>query len=142
MSDDLKHLETIAHELLKSFDIQAPPVPIESMLQNPKAGMWDEVDVNQLSGTFLSIKDQYAPRMSLARLLARHVASSEWGKQRGLLDIFKRNEEMIRAFARMIIMPASMINEMTFSNRNPMSISQEFEVPEDDARQRLLELSG
>ena len=140
--DDLKRLEAITHELMESFDIHAPPVPIESMLQHPKTGMWDEVDVNQLSGTFLSIKDQYSPRMSLARLLARHIATSEWGKQRGLYQIVKQNEELLRAFARMIIMPAPMVEGMTASSRNPMTISQEFEAPEEDARQRLLELFG
>jgi hypothetical protein len=140
--DDLKRLEKIATELIELFEVHAPPVPIESMLQHPKAGMWDEVDVNQLSGTFLSIKDQFSPRMSLARLLARHIATSDWGKQRGLYDIIKQNEEMLRAFARMLIMPAPMVEGMTISNRNSLTVSLEFEAPEEDARQRLLELFG
>ncbi|MDZ4670330.1 MAG: hypothetical protein SH821_05630 [Phototrophicales bacterium] len=138
--DNLHRLEEIAHELIESFDIHAPPVPIETMLQHPKSGMWDEVDVNQLSGTFLSIKDQYSPRMSLARLLARHVATSTWGKERGVFDMVKKDEELLRAFARMIIMPATMVRGLTASARNSMSLSTEFEAPEEDARQRLLEL--
>ena len=142
MDDNLQRLEEIAHELIESFDVHAPPVPIESMLQHPKNGMWEEVDVNQLSGTFLSIKDQYSPRMSLARLLARHIATSDWGKKRGLLEIVKKDEELLRSFARMIVMPAVMVRGMTASARNPMNLSTEFEAPEDDARQRILELFG
>lgn len=140
--DNLQRLEEIAHELMDVFEVHAPPVPIESMLQHPKQGMWEEVDVNQLSGTFLSIKDQYSPRMSLARLLARHIATSQWGKDRGILDIIKKDEDVLRAFARMIVMPSVMVKGLTASSRNPMSLSTEFEAPEDDARQRLLELFG
>lgn len=140
--DNLQRLEEIAEELMDVFEVHAPPVPIESMLQHPKVGMWDEVDVNQLSGTFLSIKDQYSPRMSLARLLARHIATSDWGKERGILDIIKKDEERLRAFARMIVMPATMVKGLTASSRNPMTLSAEFEAPEEDARQRLIELFG
>lgn len=138
--DDMQRLEEIATQLLDEFDVHAPPVPIESMLQHPKEGMWEDVDVNQLSGTFLSIKDQYSPRMSLARLLARHVAMSDWGKQKGLLELIRKNDEMLKTFARMIVMPANMIRGMTPSARNPMALSAEFEVPEEDVRQRLMEL--
>jgi len=138
--DDIQRLEEIARELLEAFEIHTPPVPIESMLQRPKEGMWEEVDINQLSGTFLSIKDQFSPRMSLARLLARHVAGSDWGKARGVLEILRRVEENIRAFARMIVMPADIVRGLSSGARNPTIMSLQFEVPEDDARQRLDEL--
>ncbi|GAB4313042.1 MAG: hypothetical protein Kow00117_05750 [Phototrophicales bacterium] len=139
---DLERLEQIAEELIKTFEIYAPPVPIETMLRDPKNNMWETVDVNQISGTFLSIRDQYSPRMSLARLLARHVATSPWGKARGLLDILRKDEENIKAFARMLIMPREMVNSLPGSARNPLAMTHEFEVPEEDASLRLAELDS
>jgi hypothetical protein len=139
-ADDLKLLEKITNELMEEFEIYAPPVPIETMLQKPNEGMWDEVDINQLSGSFLSIKDPFSPRASLARMLVRHVAGSDWGRERNLIEILRKDEELIHAFARMIIMPAEMVLGLRSGERNPTIIKMKFEVPEDDARQRLLEL--
>jgi hypothetical protein len=137
---DLKRLEEIAAELINTFDINTPPVPIESMLQHPKPDMWEEVDISKLSGGFLNIREYYSPRMSLARLLARHVIISQWGKERGLSEIM-RDEDMIYAFARMLIMPASMVNSLSSGARTPSAMSVHFEVPEEDARIRLQELA-
>ena len=137
---DKTHLETVATELLDTFEIGSPPVPIETMLQYPKADMWREVDINQLSGSFISVKEHYSPRMSLARLLARHVVSSAWGKQRGLFEL-RQDDSSIRAFARMLIMPVGMVKALSAGARTPTTMSMHFEVPEDDARLRLDELA-
>ncbi len=137
---DLSSLETVATEVIETFEIQAPPVPIESMLQHPRPGMWEEVDITKLSGGFLSVKDTYSPRMSLTRLLARHIVNSEWGRARQMHDMIK-TDAAIHAFARMLIMPASMVQALSKSARNPTTMSLHFEVPEDDARQRLIELT-
>jgi hypothetical protein len=138
--EQFKQLETIATELIGAFTIAAPPVPVESMLQKPLPEMWETVDITQLSGTFLSIRDHYSPRMSLARLLARHAAVSAWGKQRGLPALL-RDEDLLRAFARMLVMPAEMVNNLTSGARNAQAMSMHFEVPVDDARLRLQELA-
>lgn len=137
---DFTALEAIATEVIETFEIQAPPVPIESMLQHPLPGMWEEVDITKLSGGFLSIKDTYSPRMSLTRLLARHIVSSEWGRARHMHEMIK-TDSSIHAFARMLIMPLSMVRALSKSARNPTTMSLHFEVPEDDARQRLIELT-
>jgi hypothetical protein len=138
--DAYKRLEAITNEVMDAFDVHAPPVPVETMLQQPPESMWETVDVNQLSGTFLSIKDRFSPRMSLARLLARHIAKSAWGQARGVPELIGQDEDTIRAFARMLVMPEEMVSSMTSSARNPTVMSLEFEVPEDDARQRLAEM--
>lgn len=138
--NEIEHMETIAQEILEIFEVYAPPVPIELMLQHPRQGMWDEVDPSQLSGSFLSLKDRYSPRMSLARLLVRHVASSKWGREVGLFDIMQANIDYISNFARMLIMPRDMVLGLPTSNRNPMMMSNYFEVPPDDAEARLAEL--
>jgi hypothetical protein len=140
-SDDLKRLEAIAGELLKAFDVKAPPVPVESMLQKPPPGMWGEINVSQLTGSFLSVRDPYSPRMSMARLLARHVINCEWGRERGLPDLIK-SEEDVRTFSRMLVMPKTMIEAMTTGARNPVAMSMNFEVPEDDAQGRLIQIAA
>lgn len=137
---EIHPLEAIATELIDTFEIKAPPIPIESMLQHPKPDMWAEVDIAKLSGGFLNIKETYSPRMSLARLLARHVATSEWGKARELNTMI-RTEDQIAAFARMLIMPMNMVKALSSGARMPTTMSFHFEVPEEDARLRLVELA-
>jgi hypothetical protein len=138
---DLSPLETVASEVIETFEIKAPPVPIESMLQHPKPGMWEEVDIARLSIGFLSIKDAYSPRMSLTRLLARHVVHSEWGQAHNMQDMVKDDAD-VHAFARMLVMPLEMVRALSSSSRNPTTMSFHFEVPEEDARLRLMELSS
>jgi hypothetical protein len=140
-SEQLKILEAAASELVKAFDVKAPPVPVESMLQKPMPGMWQEMNVSQLTGSFLSVRDPYSPRVSMARLLARHAINCEWGQQRKLLEII-RSDEDVRTFARMVIMPREMIDLLTTGARNPVAMSMHFEVPEDDAQHRLMQIAS
>ena len=137
---DTERLEEIAQELCDIFEVYAPPVPIELMLRRPLPDMWEEVDVTQLSGSFLSVKERFSPRMSLARLLVRHIARSEWGAQHNLSNILS-DEDETNTFARMLLMPREMVNGLTDSMRNPKTMSIHFEVPESDAEERLLELA-
>ena len=139
--EKMQKLEAIAAEILQLFNIISPPVPIETMLQHPKENMWEELDVNQLSGSFLNIREYYSPRMSLARLLARHIASSPWGRERGMMSLMT-DEDTVRAFARMLIMPQEMVRNLSTAARNPTAMSMHFEVPEEDARMRLQEISN
>lgn len=136
---DKQAQEAIVQEICELFDVYAAPVPVEIMLQKPLDNLWDEVDVSQLSGTFLSIKERYSPRMSLARLLTRHIAQSEWGAERGMGALIGDKEAVTR-FARRLLMPEEMVTNLTSSTRNPKAMSMHFEVPEEDARQRLMDL--
>lgn len=138
---DLQHLEDIAAELLELYAIVAPPVPVELILQHPKDNLWGEVDISQLSGSFLNVREHYSPRMSMARLLARHVAYSEWGRARKVFEILKKDPKLIQIFARMLIMPYDMVMGLSSAARNPTAMSMHFEVPEEDARLRLQEMS-
>ncbi|MFW5691121.1 MAG: hypothetical protein ACOCXZ_01360 [Chloroflexota bacterium] len=140
-SEVMRRLEAAASALVAAFEIHAPPIPVETMLREPRPGMWETVDINKLSGTFMSLKDIYSPRMSLARMLVRHVVNSPWGSDHDLLALLRQDEHYVRAFARMLVMPREMIDSLTPNQRNPGTIAVEFEVPEDDARQRLAELS-
>jgi hypothetical protein len=134
---DMQALESIGRELIQLYDIVAPPIPIERMLQHPHPDMWEEVDMNDFSSTFLNVSTPYSPRMSLSRVLARQIAKSPWGEQRGMDE---DDERIIHSLARVIIMPANLIMEINEASRTPQLISLHFEVPEEDARLRLEEL--
>lgn len=138
---NIDKLEAIAAELIAEFDVDYIPVPIETIMQNPKDDMWDKVDITQLSGSFLSLKDPYSPRMSIARLLARHTASSPWGRERDLFNLLREGNNL-KNFARMLIMPKPLVEKLSEDERNPTPLSQQFEVPEDDVRIRLDEVFG
>ncbi|MEO0562561.1 MAG: hypothetical protein AAF125_10625 [Chloroflexota bacterium] len=138
---DNQTLEQVAMDLMGVFEINTPPIPIESMLQSPRENMWEEVDITHLSSSFLKVNDVYSPRMSLARMLARHVASSKWGEAHEVIPILK-DADQLYTFARMLIMPYNMVMELTTGARTPTAMSIHFEVPEEDARVRLVEITG
>jgi hypothetical protein len=137
-----EHLEEISAELITTFQIQYPPVPIEIMLQKPLPDMWAEVDITELSVGFLKSGGQYSPRMSLARLLAKHIVQSEWGSKRNMKAIIQQGDEqaLVRQFARMLIMPTAMVRSLSPSARTPQTMGIHFEVPEEDARLRMMDL--
>ena len=137
--DQLTVIEAGVKDLMSVFDVSGPPVPVEIMLQRPKAGMWKEINLSELSTAFINIKQRYSPRMSVARLLARNVCRSEWGTSRHL-DTIGGTDDGLRALARAILMPRSMIEALAPTGRTPIAMSMRFEVPEDDARTRLQEL--
>ena len=132
-------IETAISELMTAFDVTEPPVPVEIMLQRPKAGMWKEINLSELSTAFINIKQRYSPRMSVARLLARSAVRSEWGERHNLTDIGS-NDDGLRALARAILMPQSMMERLNAASRTPIAVSMRFEVPEEDAKQRLQDL--
>ncbi|MEP6984220.1 MAG: hypothetical protein ABI970_01380 [Chloroflexota bacterium] len=141
---DFDQLEKIASELIHTFEIEDPPVPIEIMLQRPKPDMWEEVNIADLSVGFLKTGGHYSPRMSLTRLLARHIIKSDWGDSRGLPAIMKQGkaDEVVNAFGRMLIMPQEMVKALSEGARTPITMSMHFEVPEEDAVLRLKEVFG
>jgi len=137
--DQLSVIEAAINELMAAFDVNDPPIPIEIMLQRPKAGMWKEVNLSELSTAFINVKQRYSPRMSVARLLARLACRSEWGDRHNLGTVGS-TDEGLRALARAVLMPRAMLDRLAPASRTPMAISMRFEVPEDDARQRLIDL--
>ncbi|MBL8131167.1 MAG: hypothetical protein JNL42_04860 [Anaerolineae bacterium] len=135
----LRTLERSVSELIDVFAVNAPPVPVERMLQDPRPGMWREIDISQISTGFLKITSPYSPRMSLARFLARMIAQCEWGQVRGVPNM-NDDVTLYQQFARMIVMPARMIEELRPDARTPQIMSVYFEVPEEDVRRRLEDL--
>src|SRR5260221_363599 len=134
-NDQIPVIEAAIAELMSAFEVTEPPVPVEIMLQRPKAGMWKEINLSELSTAFINIKQRYSPRMSVARLLARSAVRSEWGERNNLTAIGS-NDDGLRALARAILMPRNMIDRLSPASRTPIAISMRFEVPEEDARER------
>ena len=131
--------EAEVDDLLAAFDVEKPPVPVELILQRPRLGMWREVNLGDLSLSFITVTDPFSPRMAVARLLARYMCGSRWGETHGLRRYADSDDE-VRALARAVIMPRGMIVALGVEQHTPLDISARFEVPEADARQRLLDL--
>jgi hypothetical protein len=140
----MENLESIVRELMHMYEVTDGPIRVEQMLQSPRQGMWDEVDVSKMSTDFIKVTARYSPRMSMARLLARNIAKSQWGRERGLGELAdnEKHEELIRAFARMLVMPADMIARLQATSRTPYAVGAHFEVPEEEAALRLQELAA
>ncbi|MBK8025619.1 MAG: 16S rRNA (guanine(966)-N(2))-methyltransferase RsmD [Chloroflexi bacterium] len=137
----LSQLEILVDELIQQFAITSPPVPVERMLQDPKAGMWREIDIAQISMGFLKVTSPFSPRMSLARFLGRVIAQSDWAVSRGM-PFMTDDDPIFQKFARMIVMPARMIQALGPSDRTPQLMSTYFEVPLEDASLRLEDLKS
>ncbi len=136
---DFALLEKIASELIELFEVEAPPIPVEFMLQHPFPDMWEEVDISLASGSFMILDDPYRPRMSLARMLAKEVFTCNWGIERGLLP-HQNDKPMISAMARSLTMPKRMVMALAPSARVPELMSDYFEVPKKEAARRLDEI--
>jgi len=138
---DWARLESIVHELLNIYEVYAPPIPVEMILQTPRDGMWDELDITQISASFLQVGVGYSVRMPIARVLARHITRSDWGTSRGVSSSVV-DEQILPAFARMLVMPAHLVMELKQDSRTPDLLAAHFEVPVDDARLRLQDLQA
>ena len=132
-------METATNVLILAFDVSVPPVPVEIMLQRPKPGMWQQVNLSELSAAFINVRERHSPRMSIARLLVRYICRSTWGAEHNLSE-FQSDEQAIRACARTLLMPRDMMAKLDPMSREPFFVSNRFEVPEPDARLRLIDL--
>jgi hypothetical protein len=130
--------DAVVAELISAFDVERAPVPVELMLKRPRPGMWQEPNLGDLSLSFIQLSSPFSPRMSIARLLARHLCGCPWGEARGLRR--DHTDDEIRYLARAILMPAAMVAALPESQRDPLDLSVRFEVPEPDALARLQDL--
>ena len=130
-NEAIETIENAVHAMLEAFDVDAPPVPVDTMLQDPHEGLWEEVNVAEMSATFLSLHDRYSPRMSVVRLLARHVIRSAWGVEHGL-EVVRTDVEYLHRFARAIVIPRQLFEEAGIDPSDIGEISDCFEVPESD----------
>lgn len=134
---DYAALESIADELIAAFDVATPPVPIDTMMMTPRPGMWPKIDLSQLTLSFTSRGDRFAPRISIARLVVRQLVYTEWGKAHRLPELVGDDPTAIAEFGRIILMPQSLIDKMPPREQNPIGVAMSFMVPEDDAELRL-----
>lgn len=130
-------LEDAADALIAAFDVITPPVPIDTMMVTPRPGMWPKIDLSQLTLSFTSRGDRFAPRISVARLVVRQLVYTDWGKQNRLPELVGDDPSKIIDFGRMILMPRSLIDKMPVKEQTPIGVAMSFMVPEDDAEARL-----
>lgn len=138
MSDFLEKAELAVEEILAAFDVDRLPIPVEVMLQRPREELWPYVDLSEMSASFLHLNHRYAPRMTVVRLLAKHIARSEWGFEHGL-EVAYSFDDGINQLSRALIMPKRFIDDFPDLDDIPL-VSVQFEVPEDDVVSRLQDL--
>jgi len=72
-------LDAAAMELLQLHGVEQPPVPIENILRQPAGDLW-KPDLSDLSLQSFDLRERYAARPTIARLVARYVGGSDWAR--------------------------------------------------------------
>jgi len=134
---DYALLEQAIDDFITEYAITAPPIAVDEILNKPLPGMWDKVDLSQLTLSFSVRGDRYAPRVSIAKLLVRQLINSPWGVQRNLPELIGQDAAVILAFTRMLLVPRVLLQKMPQASWHPVEIASDFFVPEDDAEGRL-----
>lgn len=134
---DYAQLEHAADQFITDYGITAPPIPVDDLLNKPLPGMWEKVDLSQLTLSFSVRGDRYAPRVSIAKLLVRQLINSPWGVQYQLPTLIGQDNDKILTFTRMLLMPRVLLNTLPQARLHPVEVASDFLVPEDDAEARL-----
>jgi hypothetical protein len=129
----------LVNALLERYHITEPPVPIERMLKQPLAGLW-EPHPSQISFILGHGIYRYAPRLAEARLLYRMLSDSPSAREGGLDTPWPVSRRAIKYFARCLLMPEDWLRALPQPDRTPDAVSEIFQVTTYDAIIRLAEL--
>jgi len=132
-------LDEAAILFLSLYDVEQPPTPIEDILRNPVAGMW-QPDLVDLSHQSFDATERYSMRPTIARAIARYVGGAPWARERGVAGDAGFTTDEARYFARALLMPKAWIGALPAGERTPASVRLRFHVPIADAAERLAEL--
>jgi hypothetical protein len=138
-SQSLQLIDLAVADILKLYDVTAPPIPVEMMLHRPKNNLWEATDPNEMTNSAGLRQSRHSLRMSVARLLVRSICASDWGSQHHL-TAFGQDREALRVFARALLMPRNLLEQISEGVRTPPVIGMRFQVPDEDAQLRLLDL--
>lgn len=128
---DRCHLEAVVHELIQLYNVQTPPVPIETMLEQPYNQMWENALAFDLSSKYYDPNEPNNSRMGLARMLTRRLCGSQWGRDRKL-DHIITGRDQVYAFAQMLVLPRALLKEVHQDDMNPSALGDMFQVPLSD----------
>jgi len=134
---DYVQLEQVADAFIADYGITDAPIPVDDLLNRPLPGMWEKVDLSQLTLSFSVRGDRNAPRVSIAKLLVRQLINSPWGVQHDLPNLIGQDTAVMLAFTRMLLIPRVLLEKMPHNRWHPVEIASDFLVPEDDAESRL-----
>ena len=140
LSDERRaELDAAVTTFLSLHDVEQPPVPIEDILRNPVAEMW-QPDLVDLSHQSFDATDRYSVRPTIARVVARYVGDTRWAREQGVAGDAGFTADEARYFARALLMPRAWIGALPASERTSASVRLRFHVPIADATERLAEL--
>ena len=140
LSDDRRaELDEAAIMFLSLHAVEQPPVPIEEIMRNPVAEMW-QPDLVDLSHQSFDAAERYSVRPTIARVVARYAGGTPWAREQGIVGDTGFTADEARYFARALLMPREWIGALPASERTPASVRLRFHVPMADAAGRLAEL--
>ncbi len=139
MTAKVRSPERTVNELMALYHVEQPPVPLEAILQQPQAGMWTRIDLSVIAGPLAEAREIYTTRLALGQLLAHLICTCPWGSQREL-DPLAQDEAALRKLTRSLLMPRDLLYRMPASTLKPSAMKALFEVPQLEARQRLVEV--
>lgn len=139
MTTTVRSPERTVNELMALYHVQTPPVPLEAILQQPQPGMWTRIDLSVVAGPMLEAHDIYSTRLALAQLLAHLICTSPWGSQRSL-NVLAQDETALHQLTRILLMPRDLLYTLPTSTLRPAAMRALFEVPQVEARRRLVEV--
>jgi hypothetical protein len=132
-------INRLVNALLERYQVIAPPVPVDHMLNQPLDDLW-EAQPDQISFILGHGIYRYAPRLAEARLLYRVLSDSPIAREAGLDAPWPTTRRAIKYFARCLLMPEEWIRALPQPDRTPDAVSEIFQVTSYDAIIRLAEL--
>ncbi|MBN1681716.1 MAG: hypothetical protein JW966_15655 [Anaerolineae bacterium] len=132
-------LEYLATQLLTLSRALRLPVPIEDILYSPPLDLW-HINPDQPPPCLMQTHDPLIKRLEMARTVARLVGESGWEPRQRLLgsQSFSRNESDI--FCMALLIPTALLAGLNEQQRLPGRVSCLFQVPDEQAAIRLVEL--
>ncbi len=132
-----ERLEVLARQILNTYKLNEPPVPIETILQHPPRELLPAIDITDLSLVFGMGEHRYEYRVAIARLLYRELCRQK-NEDGGTLPY---TNEAAQYFAAVLLTPTEWVLKYT---RRPLvnlqQISEAFQVPEYLMASRLAQL--
>lgn len=133
-----KDLDRLVKTIFKHYHFKHPPVPIETILQQPPEDLLNAVDISDLSMVFGVSEHRYEYRMAMARLLYREIC-----RKRHMTggDSLPEHADASRYFAAALLIPEKWVIRAT---RWPFvtlqELSENYQVPEYVMASRLVQL--
>jgi hypothetical protein len=122
-------LEEMAHGIVQSYGVTAPPVPIEAMAAAKT--FQEATEIKRVSPQ---------ERVRQAEALVKRLGLSDWAVKRGFCDVEGFSSLQIAYAARALLMPREWILKIPEGLRHPSDLARQYAVTNEAAILRLHDL--